>query len=521
MKYIKFFVATVASLALIIILANLNYARFPFQAGDSAGYVDLLKRIYEFNDMRSNVFAAAYPIFDLTHSAEVICSSPLANTYEQESFFRWHSYGIAFPIAWVGGLLTQDFAMVAAVVNALSTFGIFLAMLLIARNEKFSIIEIAIFSLLLMSFTPLVGAISGQYYFDRLFIPLTILYCYLHLKSSNTRFWFLSLIVICCVATVSERASLMIGVIAIYLAIFDPKNHNIHRIITIGFGVLAIAYYVIWAKFFQNSVYHGSIHPLTILMNLRMVLDWTSPISVMTRQWLWVLLPMLLLVFRSGRYLPLIFLFLLPNLMVSVGGAEKVGYVTHYHSYYIPLLIFGALMGYSKCKERAKHKKICYFLLGVALLWNVSNIHNRLFVVGPTLTHSLSGDFSLLFKGSDRQTFAQSRYDEIDDLLLLIDRPNAKISGGEFVMPQMVIRGFTHIRIFPIGLFDSDYLLVESAIDADESEIILALYSDLVETKKIAKCIYSKIGERFVEIGRKEIFGTKYRLFKAKINEKN
>jgi hypothetical protein len=42
---------------------------------------------------------------------------------------------------------------------------------------------------------------------------------------------------------------------------------------------------------------------------------------------------------------------LLPNLFISIGGAEKTGLTTHYHSFYIPFLISGAVFGFIKLKE--------------------------------------------------------------------------------------------------------------------------------------------------------------------------
>ncbi|BEV13695.1 DUF2079 domain-containing protein [Herbaspirillum sp. DW155] len=516
MKYLKLIAGGVASLLIITFLAKLNYVRALHLAGDTAGYVDLLKHIYRFNDMRSSVFAAAYPVFDLTKTAAGVCSSALLNTYEQASFFRWHSYGLAFPIAWIGGRLTNDFAAVAAVVNALSVYGIFAAALLIARKQKFNLIEIGLFALLLVSFTPLVGAISGQYYFDRLFIPLALFYYYLHLENERRACWIASVAVIICAALVSERSSLMIGALAIYLSAFDTKDKKAYRLLTIGAGLLAIGYYVLWSKVFQNSLYASTTSLSAMMANVRTIFDLSSPLSMMTRELLVVLLPMLVLLFGNKKYLLLALAFLAPNLLLTVGGAEKTGYATHYHSYYIPIILFGALMGYARYKQSISNIALRYALLVVLLVCNIANIHNRQFPVGPTLTHTLSGDAAMLVEGTARQQAAQAWVSGLNELLSLIDKPDPTISANEFVMPIMVSRNITRIRLFPIGLYDSDYLLIESAAGGDDSQIILPIYGDPADLQDIVKCLYPKIGERFTEIGSKEILGIKYRLFKAK-----
>jgi hypothetical protein len=521
MKIIKSIAGIAFALLLIVFITKLNYARSIFMAGDTAGYIDLLKRIYLFNDMRSDVFAAAYPIFDLNHSVDGICKNPLINTYEQNSFFRWHSYAIAFPIAWLGGIFTSDFALVAAVINAINVVAIFLTVILIANNEKFNKFEIILLCILLLSFTPLIGAISGQYYFDRFFISFALYYCYLQSKKNASDNWFFTFLVIFSASLISERSALMMGFLVIYLSIFTKINNKAYRYSSLVMGFTLVGYYIIWSIFFQQSIYIGSTNPLQILSNLRLIFDWNTQISEMTRQWLLILFPMLLLTFISGKYLPLVLIFLLPNLLVTVGGAEKIGYVTHYHSYYIPLVIFSAIKGYSVLKFKFNRNQISCGVLIVIILFNYFNIKNRLFVVGPALTHSLSGDFSLLISGSEYEQFANKRKKDLNELISLMEDNNSKISVSEFIMPQLVYRGYTRIRLLPIGIYDSDYVIVESDVKGNGSDINLQLYSDVEETKKIGICLYSIIESGFHEVGRKEISGVRYRLLKAKKYEKN
>jgi len=267
------------ALAIIFFLAELNYARFSHMAGDSAGYVDLIKRVSLFGDMRSQVFAAAYPLFDLAKTAEVFCSNSLVSKYENSSFFQWHSYVIVFPIAWVGKVFTNNYAYIAAIVNALAVFFTFFGTLLIARKNKMDWLEIAFFLLLLLTFSPLVGSISGQYYFDRLFIPAAIFYFYFYLRRDYEFSWLISVGIIVFAALVSERSALMIGVFAIYLSILDFKNKSKYRYATMFFGIAAIVYYVIWAKLIQDSFYASTTSLPVIVENLKQIFDFQSHIN--------------------------------------------------------------------------------------------------------------------------------------------------------------------------------------------------------------------------------------------------
>ena len=54
-----------------------------------------------------------------------------------------------------------------------------------------------------------------------------------------------------------------------------------------------------------------------------------------------------MLSFVNWRFGILALASMLPNLMVTVGGAEKTGFTTHYHAGYIPFLVGFAAVGYS------------------------------------------------------------------------------------------------------------------------------------------------------------------------------
>ena len=502
------------ALSAVYFLAELNYARFNHMAGDSAGYVDLIKRVALHGDMRSHVFAAAYPLFDLAKEAKTFCSNALINKYENNSFSQWHAYGIVFPIAWIGKQFTQNYAYIAAILNAISVVFIFIGVYFIALKNKLSWIETLFFILIILSFSPLVGAISGQYYFDRLFIPTAIFYCYLYLQRNSRYCWFLAPVIILFAVLVSERSALMIGLLALYLSVWNTSNNPRYRYTTMIAGVLAVLYYIFWAKFIQDSIYASSTSLSIIFYNLGQIFDFKSTMSKLTVEMLLMLLPLIVLTLPSLKYLILVFIFLAPNILLSVGGAEKNGYVTHYHSYYIPLIIVGAMMGYLEYKKILRMHRFRYFLLAMILAANIVNISGRLFVSSPTLSHSLSGDFRLLFSGSDARKAADSRLKQFDQLLSKININNPTISSNEFTMPILVQKGYSNIRMFPIGLYDSDYLLLESAVEDDPSNLILPIYGDAKELKEISNCTFFKLKDRYTEVGVEDIGAIKYRLMR-------
>ena len=67
-------------------------------------------------------------------------------------------------------------------------------------------------------------------------------------------------------------------------------------------------------------------------------------------------------------------LIILPDL--RIGGAEKNGLSTHYHSFYIPFLIASAVVGFDKLHKKkffANKQKFFYFFLTFLILFNNSH----------------------------------------------------------------------------------------------------------------------------------------------------
>ncbi len=497
----------------VVILYKLNYLRYFHMAGDSAGYVDLLKRIYTFGDMKSKVFAAAYPLFDMAKTAEIFCNSELLNKYENSSFFQWHSYGIAYLIVWIGRLFTTDYVAIAAAVNAINIVIIFLGAYLICNKNKFNPLEVMAFAAIMLSFIPLIGMLSGQYYFDRLFISLSILYIYFNINEDN-KSWIASLGVLVIAASVSERSALMIGVIAGYLAVFDEKRPIKKRLFTIIMAMLVIGYYVVWSKLVQDSIYAGSLSKDIIISNLSQIFDSSSNLSKLTKELLLYLLPLSILAIFNIKYFVLFVLLFLPNILVTVGGAEKTGFVTHYHSYYLPMLIIASFMGYRQIKTLIELKYACYAILAIIIGAQVYLIKNQIFVVSPTLSHSFAKDFELFNSSSILSNADVTRKEQLKRLISNIKDPSVSISVNEFVMPTLVAANFTNIRIFPIGLGDSSYIILETAVGSPNEEIILPIYGDIKELKMISKCMSQRAEKIYTEIAKENIGATTFRLIK-------
>src|SRR5207302_1111825 len=54
---------------------------------------------------------------------------------------------------------------------------------------------------------------------------------------------------------------------------------------------------------------------------------------------------------------------MLPNVIGSIGGAEKVGWTTHYHSVYLPFLVAAALFGFGSLWNRFRNSRRRYAIV--------------------------------------------------------------------------------------------------------------------------------------------------------------
>ena len=75
---------------------------FPHQDIDSAGLVHLIQNISEGKGFVSSIFSSAYSLFPLLEtSVEGFKNSAFDSIYADTSFFRWHAYLIAYPMAFL------------------------------------------------------------------------------------------------------------------------------------------------------------------------------------------------------------------------------------------------------------------------------------------------------------------------------------------------------------------------------------------------------------------------------------
>ena len=495
----------------ISIVSYINYLRYFHMAGDSAAYVDLIRRAGEYLDMNSKVFASAHPLYGLIgQSFEAYCNNNFVSQFENWSNNNWHLYLIAVPMGIIAKILHIDPVVFASIIAGISMCSIFWLILLI--NKNFSINNL--YSLLIVTtflfFPPVLGSLSGQYYFDRLYIPI-ILGIYLVIRFNHTNINWLYLISLMLLGIMaSERSSLMSGLFVVLIFIIEKVKDRKMLIAGLFMSILAVSNYLFWKSNIANSPFNDKISYSSILYNFNLIFDKNNALSAQSAMLVTICAPILFVSAFSPKYLILALLFMLPNFIVTMGGSEKIGFVTHYHTFYIPILIISFINGFVVIKKLGiKIVPILVLIITTAISFN--SYANRLYVVSPTLTHDYFKDSLIIFRSSDIGTYSGGRREKISSLMDDVNRDDF-VSSNEFMQPILVSLGFRNLRYFPVGLSDSKYILMENTVN-EPNLLLMNIYQDS-NYPTIQSCLYERLDKNYRRYKDITINGISYVLWK-------
>jgi hypothetical protein len=182
----------------------------------------------------------------------------------------------------------------------------------------------------------------------------------------------------------------------------------------------------------------------------------------------------------------------LGNLMFSLGGdAEKTVWVTHYHSYYFPLLVFATLLGFRTLWLRSSSiARVAISLAGVSIAVALALVPGA----GP-ITLSLSNfhttawfqTYELLTQGkaSSWRYYADIKTDVA-----------ARIPQGSIVMTNedmmVALAGGRKITYFPLGMEQADYAVLQMAKAADGKEYFVPVTAT-GEVEKLGLCLTDRM----------------------------
>ena len=314
-------------------------------SADDAFITQLLTNIAHTLKPTSNVAAAVAEYFQkyLGHDSSYICNLKTFDGYINSEFnyFKWHTYLILYLMAPVSLLIGSSNTL--AIANTLTVLSLLVFTSLFCKREG-NLNATFVIYLIILSLPHLQGLVFGQFYIDRLFIGIFPAWVYFATQAvdSSKRSLNIGLIITSLLfISISERFALIFPLIIFYLlatklirrySLKDTYNY-------IGLFLLSIILFLIEIKLFISYDQNDSFGA-TLISGLKEfpgnILDPSVGISLFITL---NIIQFLFLFKYSPRWYVLAYLLMIPNIFGDIGGAEKIGYYTHYHSIYFPILM--------------------------------------------------------------------------------------------------------------------------------------------------------------------------------------
>jgi hypothetical protein len=155
---------------------------------------------------------------------------------------------------------------------------------------------------------------------------------------------------------------------------------------------------------------------------------------------------------------------MLPNVFGNIGGAEKIGWSTHYHITYFPFLIYAASKGYIKIWLKCKsllYRIILYLFIVIIIflytglyLYSLDNLKISYAQILDNAWVKTVRTISDYFDEKGSYAYIYKRTKRIRDVI----PENTIISVPEFLMVSLYKN--RNICYYPMGLDDADYIIV-------------------------------------------------------------
>ncbi len=444
-----------AALLLTAFVTRVKVQRVDAMRGDSAFFFELARNAGEGAGLRSSLLPAILQVRRsgmLRMSAERVAHMPLPPPdVHPTDVLRLHTYFVMFPLALVAKALPPDvvlegaFAASFVLVPALA--------MLVLRQRRITWVASAAFAAVVVAHGAWAEALlDGQFYPDRLFVLFGFILMLVVSRSDASRAWLVCVGLLC--ASVTERGAFIAGLVVVaYTALY--WSHTRDRTFKLGLGAALFVAGALAMAFVTVESPYGAIVPFGARGVFAMV---SSPLlGPRLEIFLEMNAPLLLLAAFAPRAAAIAALTMVPNaLVLSTGGPRA--WVTHYHSYYLPIAIWAALEGYVRLNALARSRRITrpVPLVTCALLAVAANCVDPTDMVPNIGRGALSKSFLprlYAFATTDAPDFRAAA-----DRVRRAVPPGSSVSSPEITMPELYA-GRT-VYFFPFGVERADYAVL-------------------------------------------------------------
>lgn len=490
-------------------LTSIKYLRYFSQAGDGASYVGLVASARRNLRFDPYLYASILKINQNAWSgSDAWCASDSVFSLPgKSSVLQWHAYLVAYPLGLISRLAHISPAYIAALAESATVVcavGIAASAIWKVSGRKSLVVGIIA---CVLSMPILRIGFSGQLQPERLFVlPAVLILCQLERFVNSERISRLTVFAAYLFgASISERCAFTLAWMTVtYFVLRAPKFIIRKPFSNIFFwcALVCFGWWWYWSKYIQDSFFYKQVSLKAISSGLRLSFTDDLPNTI---QMLLVLSPLIVIAIFRWQGAMLGFLALIPNLAVSVGGAEKTDYYTHYHAIYFAVFFGSAVLGMLQISKfltppmsRPKLNKVGFRLLNVllatCLFLNLSYSGGISFSpsqIKKNLVAS-SESYGLIFGGYRKNLSDASReWRSFADGIPI----DASISAPEWIMPALVDEGHLKISYYPLGVTTADVIFAEYDSQIEQLTF-LPWIMDQTEATKIGICISSAIDRR-------------------------
>jgi hypothetical protein len=447
-------------------------SRYFSQDADSASFFDLLSPTGGAKTSSGAYGNSFWDLYVLVQSGDLTLNSMKASqSFSNQNSLESHAYLLSQLVHYFD-FWPFDTSVFPHLILTLSyTMGLVYIVYYFSSVKPIGLISRAILILLVILSPVFFLSLQGQNYMDRLFFGPGV-YVVLNLMNRRrTRFQNNSLIGLALLSfTISERISLVLGATIILSLLWKVNNWEARDFTLLTLGTVGVCWYLYWSSNIARSQYSGNTSIEVMKNNLLEAINGTRT----TQLSLFILGNAVLLILclfdKKGLFLGSISM--VPNLLVSVGGAELTGFLTHYHSIYLPILVASASIGLSQIEVYQKKMKLFKPVFGSII---VVCFICQIISVAPKDGHSMQ-ERALYSLGKAADSFGLTKNDILDirlanknallKLIKKVDRDG--ITTSPEVMPVLSSLGFSDLHFFPIDLGQSKYVIasyLDSSMD--------------------------------------------------------
>lgn len=375
----KFFVIVIMLLAAITVIAWKNADSREWHE-DHVYIKQLIENIAENGTPTSDAQDAINDLLfsgKLVAKSEELCAATLNSKSHSKNLFEYHPYYILYAIAPLSKIIPTE-----SLLAILTVSGFFILLYLNFSIMQSNSVKFGITSSVLLIFAMHPAwsqALQGQYYVERFFIPVAALLIWLVIQK---RLHYIAIVITCAVcALITERTGAVAGIFLIAYAVLYNKEDLNKRLFLFVLGLCSLILSVVIITYFlDNQSYTSGFLPSSLSQLHYRITDERYTSKLFAFLYFNILLIFIIAIFDWRAFLIAIG-FMIPNIVGDIGGAEKTGFATHYHSLYLPFLFWAISSGAVKASaylsgvpDKNKNIYIYASLITVVVLMTVTKI---------------------------------------------------------------------------------------------------------------------------------------------------